>query len=97
MRYPLSFRRRQAQAGPTPSNEVDTGVSCVTFTGMNTVQTPQCLRPIDLDELVALADSYAEALVSSLVAVPSEEMLQRVVSGTLLSFLADVLKVDLHA
>lgn len=44
-----------------------------------------------LDQVVDLADGYADALISSLPAVASLEMMHQVVAGTLLSFLAEAL------
>lgn len=62
---------------------------CVTFPHMGSVMA---LRERSVqDQVVSLADEYAEALVASLPAIPSMEMLHKVVAGTLLSFLADAL------
>ena len=62
---------------------------CVTFPDVGSVMA---LRERSIqDQVVGLADEYAEALVASLSAIPSMEMLHKVVSGTLLSFLADAL------
>ena len=48
------------------------------------------------DQVVDLADTYADALAVALFAVSSEEMLRQVIAGTLLSFLAEALtKVQL--
>lgn len=44
-----------------------------------------------LDQVVDLADGYADALIASLPAVASAEMMHQVVAGTLLSFLAEAL------
>jgi hypothetical protein len=44
-----------------------------------------------MDEVVVLADDYAEALIASLPAVTSEEMMHQVVAGTLLAFLTEAL------
>jgi hypothetical protein len=44
-----------------------------------------------LDEVVVLSDDYAEALIASLPAVTSAEMMHQVVAGTLLAFLAEAL------
>ena len=62
---------------------------CVTFPRMGSVMA---LRERSIqDQVVTLADEYAEALVASLPAIPSMEMLHKVVAGILLSFLADAL------
>ena len=44
-----------------------------------------------VNQVVDLADQYADALIGSLPAVTSEEMMHQVVAGTLLAFLADAL------
>jgi hypothetical protein len=44
-----------------------------------------------IDEVVGLADGYADALISALPAVVSDEMMHQVVAGTLLSFLTEAL------
>jgi hypothetical protein len=50
-----------------------------------------------IDQVVDLADEYADALVTSLPEVTSEEMKRKVVAGALLAFLAEALsKVHTH-
>jgi hypothetical protein len=44
-----------------------------------------------VEQVVDLADSYADALIASLPAVSSAEMLRQAVAGTLLAFLAEAL------
>lgn len=47
-------------------------------------------EPSVVDEIVALADEHAEAVLAAIGAVSSMEMLHKAVSGSMISFLADV-------
>lgn len=50
-----------------------------------------------VDQVVGLADEYADALAAALLAVTSAEQQRQVIAGTLLSFLAESLtKVQIH-